>query len=429
MKLHHLSTIAAATALLAACGGSSDDNSPARGELLDPAAEVATLTAAQIDAANPMQSASGSARCDVQVVALNYATVGAKGEDGANASGVLLMPAGDDPACAGPAPLVAYARGTNALKTRTLADPNDGETASLIAFFAAQGYAVVATDYLGYAKSNYAYHPYLHADSEASSVIDSVRAAASVAGDRLSGQLMFTGYSQGGHASMAAQRAAEAQDPIEGFDVIAGAHLAGPYNLGTALSLPTPTAGAQLFLPFMVTAWQHTYGNIYDKASDAFQTPYDSAIESWFPTLNLTELYTNLRMDLPAASALDLIMQPEFMAKTRSQSNALYQAGVNNSFLGWTPTAPVLLCGGAGDPVVPPAIHQNVLKADFDARNVIHVSSVDVDPLIQATFGIDGKAPTDPASPEFATYYGNYHSPYEPIFCYAAARQFFDSAR
>ena len=39
--------------------------------------------------------------------------------------------------------------------------------------YAAQGYAVVATDYLGYAKSNYSFHPYLHADSEASSVIDS----------------------------------------------------------------------------------------------------------------------------------------------------------------------------------------------------------------------------------------------------------------
>ena len=39
----------------------------------------------------------------------------------------------------------------------------------LAAMYAAQGYAVVATDYLGYAKSTFPYHPYLHADSEARS--------------------------------------------------------------------------------------------------------------------------------------------------------------------------------------------------------------------------------------------------------------------
>ncbi len=67
-------------------------------------------------------------------------------------------------------------------------------------------------DYLGYAKSTYAFHPYLHADSQATTVIDSVRAARNAAdavGAKLSGKVMFTGYSQGGHASMAAHRAAE----------------------------------------------------------------------------------------------------------------------------------------------------------------------------------------------------------------------------
>ena len=69
----------------------------------------------------------------------------------------------------------------------------------LAAMYAAQGYAVVATDYLGFAKSAYTYHPYLHADSEASSVIDSIRAArnaATTVGATL-WQVMLTGYSQG----------------------------------------------------------------------------------------------------------------------------------------------------------------------------------------------------------------------------------------
>lgn len=431
MMLPRLTLLAAVAALLVACGGSDDRLS--RGALIDPPKVVATLSTAQIDAMvanNGLQGLTGAAQCDVKVIALNYATIGARSER-TNASGVLLAPTGEPgSACAiDPAPLVAYARGTDANKSRALADPADPETGLLVAFLAAQGYAVVATDYLGYAESDYPFHPYLHADSEATSVIDSVRAARHAraeAGLQLSGKVMFSGYSQGGHASMASQRAAEGRYTSE-INVVAGAHLAGPYNLGQALSLPTPTAGAQLFLPFIVTAWQQVYGNIYNRPSDAFQPAYADSIATWFPTTDVTSLYTQLRMDLPAAEALDLIMQPAFMDGVRGQGdNPLYQAGVRNSFLGWTPKTPVLLCGGAGDPVVPPAVHQDPLKADLDARGVENVASVDVDDAIQAVFG---PAPVDPATPEFATYYGNYHGSYEPPFCLAAARELFDAVR
>jgi len=209
MKYFRLTCVAAAAVLLVACGGSDD---PDRGSLIDPPAVMTTLTAAQIDAgtsSSGLQAITGKAKCDVKVVALNYATVGAKAGENTNASGVMLVPAGS---CSTAAPLIAYAKGTDVQKPRTLANPQDSETFLLAAMYAAQGYAVVATDYLGFAKSGYSYHPYLHADSETTTVIDSVRAARNAAGTvgaNLSGKVMFTGYSQGGHASMAAQRAAE----------------------------------------------------------------------------------------------------------------------------------------------------------------------------------------------------------------------------
>lgn len=71
MTLFRLSCVAAAAALLVACGGSDDS---VRGELIDPPAVVTTLTAAQIDAttaASGLQALSGKAKCDVKVVALN----------------------------------------------------------------------------------------------------------------------------------------------------------------------------------------------------------------------------------------------------------------------------------------------------------------------------------------------------------------------
>ena len=431
MTYFRLTCVAAAAALLVACGGSDDDE---RGELVDPPAVLATLTAAQIDASTAssgLQPLTGKARCDVKVVGLNYATVGAKNED-TNASGVMLVPAGS---CTAAAPLVAYAKGTDVQKPRTLANPQDSETFLLAAMYAAQGYAVVATDYLGYAKSTYSFHPYLHADSEATAVIDSVRAArhaASTVGASLSGKVMFTGYSQGGHASMAAQRAAE-RDYGSEFNVVAGAHLAGPYNLSGSLRLPDAIAGVQFFAPFFVTAWQKVYGDVYTDVKQVFKAPYSDYIENLLPspTLNYTTLLTS--GTLPGGTpnqARDALFQSDYLAGARtSNTHPLYLAARKNDLLGWTPKAPVLLCGGAGDPTVPPAVHQAVLKADFDSRGVTNVTSVDVDPAIQATFGQGGKAPTDPSSPAFASYYGAYHGTYEPPFCHVQARALFDKVK
>jgi pimeloyl-ACP methyl ester carboxylesterase len=432
------SLCAVALAALAACGGG--DNTPSRGTLLEAPTTVATLTAAGIDAATAasgLQGLTGKALCDVKVVALNYATVGAAGENtiaGAtiNASGVMLVPTG---ACTQAAALVAYAKGTDVQKPRTLANPTDGETFLLAAMYAAQGYAVVATDYLGFAKSNYSYHPYLHADSEASSVIDSIRAARNatpLVGGSLSGKVMLTGYSQGGHSSMAAHRAAERDNAAE-INVVAGAHLAGPYNLSGSLLVPGAIAGYQFFVPYLVTAWQKVYGNVYASVTTAFKAPYASYVETLLPspTLTYTTLVTSGK--LPGAGgespaqARDLMFQSAFLTDIQSNSNSgAYLDAKKNDLLGWSPKSRLMMCGGAGDPTVPPAVHMSVAKVDFDNRALTNVTSVDVDPYIQATYG---PAPTDPTLPAFATYYGSYHGSYEPPFCHAQAKALFDTLK
>ena len=432
MTYFRLTCVATAAVLLVACGGS---DGPQRGDLVDAPATLATLTAAQIDAATAgsgLQAISGKAKCDVKVVGLNYSTVGARAGEQTNSSGVMLVPAGS---CTGAAALVAYAKGTDVQKPRTLANPQDSETFLLAAMYAAQGYAVVATDYLGFAKSGYSYHPYLHADSEATSVIDSVRAARNAAGTvgaTLSGKVMFTGYSQGGHSSMAAQRAAE-RDYGNEFNVVAGAHLAGPYNLSGSLRIPDAIAGVQFFVPYLVTAWQKVYGNVYTDVKDVFKAPYSGYIENLLPnpTLNYTTLVTT--GTLPAGTpnqARDALFQSAFITGSQtSTTHPLYLAAKKNDLLGWTPKARVMLCGGAGDPTVPPAVHMAVMKADFDSRGVTNVSTVDVDAAIQATYGPGGKAPTDPTSAAFATYYSSYHGTYEPPFCHAQAKAVFDTVK
>ena len=435
LKRHHLTAVAIAS-LLVACGGGSSEPTPTslRGTLIDAPNVLTTLTAAQINAgtaSSGLQPISGAAKCDVKVVALNYNTVGVAGEL-TNASGVMLVPAGS---CTASSALIAYAKGTDVQKPRTLANPADSETFLLAAMYAAQGYTVVATDYLGFAKSAYAYHPYLHADSEASAVIDSIRAArnaASTVGASLSGKVMVTGYSQGGHSSMAAHRAIERDNATE-INLVGGAHLAGPYNLSGSSKIPNAIAGVQFFVPYLVTAYQKIYKNIYSSPSVAFKAPYDSYIETLLPspTLTYTTLVTSGK--LPGANgetpnqARDAIFQTAFTADIQTNNNSPFiLAAKKNDLLGWNPKSKLLLCGGAGDPTVPPAVHQVVMKADFDSRGLSNVSSVDVDATVQAIFGPGGKAPMDPTSAAFATYYGSYHGGYEPPLCHAQAKAFFD---
>jgi pimeloyl-ACP methyl ester carboxylesterase len=428
-----LSAVGAAV-LLAACGGSDSNHN---GVLLETPAVVTTMTTAQLDAAGTsagLIAISGAAKCDVKVVSLNYVTPGAKGE-ASNASGVLLLPTGTGANCTAAAPLVAYAKGTDVQKTRTLANPTDGETFLLAAMYAAQGYAVVATDYLGFAKSGYSYHPYLHAASEATSVIDSIRAArnaAQVLGSSLNGKVMLTGYSQGGHSSMAAHR--EIEKNLSGeFNVVAGAHLAGPYNLSGSMTSGTVIAGYQFFVPYFIAAWQKIYGNLYSNVTTAFKAPYSGWIETLLPSSTLS--YTTLVTTGPAAGqfwlpgalgqtptqARDEVFQAAFIADitTNPNTNPVVAAAKQNDLLDWSPKSKVLLCGGSGDPTVPPALHQAVMKAAFDAKGLTNVTSVDVNPYIEGVFGaLKTSAP--------ATFYGNYHGTYEPPFCHAQARGLFD---
>lgn len=414
-----LSAVGAAV-LLAACGGSDTNHN---GQLLETPASIFTMTKAQLDGSG-LIGLSGAAKCDVQVVPLNYVTPGAKGE-ASNASGVLLLPTGTG--CTGPAPLVAYAKGTDVQKTHTLANPADSETGLLAAMYAGQGYAVVATDYLGFAKSAYSYHPYLHAASEATSVIDSIRAArnaAKVLNASLSGKVMLTGYSQGGHSSMAAHR--EIEKNLSGeITVVAGAHLAGPYNMSGSMKLTDAIAGYQFFVPYLVTAWQKIYGNLYSDVKAAFKAPYSDYIETLLPsaTLNYTTLVTSGK--LPGINgetpnqARDAVFQAAFVKDiTDNPNNTVVAAAKQNDLLDWAPKAPTLLCGGKSDPTVPPAVHQAVAKAGFDKQGLTNVTSVDVDPFIVAAYG-----------PITMANIGNYHGGYEPPFCHAQALGLFNKVK
>lgn len=363
--------------LTAACG----DDDRGRGDAVG-VTDVATLTKADIDrstGAGGLSQLSGPALCDVAIKQVVYETVGAKGEAGVQASAALLVPGGAG--CSGPFPLVAYTKGTDFIRARTLASATDPETALLVGMLAARGYAVVATDYIGFARSEYPYHPYLNAESEAASNLDAIRVAQNTLpsyGAPLNGNVLLTGYSQGGHSSMATQRLIE-RDAPNGVRIAAAGHSSGPYNLtgsflaGIAL-LPAGTVGSSGFVPYTVTGYQKTYGNVYAAPTDYFKEPYATGIESFFPgTLGLNELYTSGRLPVNIG---DLVTD-RFVADLQNPQTGLRQALDANTLLGYVPRSPTLLCGGARDPVV---LFKNAQDAQsaFQAAGVA-VSVVDVE--------------------------------------------------
>ena len=386
---------------------------------------VGKLTAAQLDSITAqynLEPLPGSAQCDVTVAQIDYLTSGVQLGETTNSSGAVLIPSGTN--CPGPFPLIVFGRATVLEKAQANADLTNPTTEFLMTFFAAQGYAVVATDFLGYALSKYPYHPYTHAATEASCMIDSIRAAREASlslGLKLNDKIMISGYSQGGHASMATQREIEQANSGE-FNLVAVANLAGPYNISGALSYGAahPINGVESIVPFQIVSYQNIYGNAYAQTSDVFNSPYDSYIATLFPTLLSPDaLSALLPTGSPAQTQAAMFKAAYITDLAGNPNNTAIVDGKIQDLLAWNPKSPTILCGGSGDPTVSFAINAQTAYNDFKSRGVTSVSLVDVDSEIQQKYG----------GLDAVTYGLEYHGELEPPFCLQKAKQSFDPYR
>ncbi|MFD4433906.1 lipase family protein, partial [Nocardia sp. NPDC058497] len=135
------------------------------------------------------------------------------------ASGALYLPEGEAPA--GGWPVIAYDHGTTGLGAGCggQSDPAgapwpESQAAQdvFLRHLVAQGYAVVAPDYLGLGRFDTGPHPYLEVRSEATATIDLVRAARA-ANPNLSRTWTAVGASQGGHAALSTAHVQQSYAP------------------------------------------------------------------------------------------------------------------------------------------------------------------------------------------------------------------------
>ncbi|QBG86336.1 alpha/beta hydrolase [Xanthomonas oryzae] len=331
---------------------------PSRGTVLQ-SSVMARFSAKTIAAMHAAGSNAVEPNCDVRVVELTYSTVGVNGEP-ATASAALLVPSGKR--CQGPYPLLAWGHATETRRDAEQAKiiSNDRTDNPLVTEFASNGYVVVSTDYIGLGKSNYTFHPYLHAATEASAIVDSLRASRNFLRQEnipLSGRVMLSGNSQGAHAAMAAQREIETRLTHE-FNLVASAPISGPYALSQSFldswsgrnAVGESTFGVML-ASYAIVGMQRAYKNIYVAPDQVFQPPWAAKIESNFPGKSDS---TELVASLPSVDQVTHYFQPWFYKDfVNNPNNAFRRDLVRNDLLDWIPRTPTLLCGSNNDATVP----------------------------------------------------------------------------
>lgn len=299
------------------------------------------------------------------------------------ASGLLVLPsrAVDTPSF----PVVVYQHGTSVRPELIPSDPTAPER-ELIFGLAAAGFITLAPDYLGLGESR-GFHPYVHAESEASAAIDLIRAFQAYATTQAfswDNQLYITGYSQGGHASMALHRAIES-DPNAEFSVTAASHMSGPYSisevmLDLALSEVPYFFPAYLFNTFL--SYNYVY-ELYESIEAVVAPPYVAMVDSFSRgEITLEELNNRAVIKLTAENGVPRtrdLFQDSLRENIRTPGHPMLVALQENDVFNWTPQAPTRILYCTADDQVP---FRNAIITDsiMQRNGTSDLLTVDVNP-------------------------------------------------
>jgi hypothetical protein len=478
-------------------GSSASPGTPARGALIDnPPALTASFTPdalLALLAGNPLGQTflqlAYTPKCSINIYHLTYDTADPTGNI-TPASGALMIPNGSNSGCSGGLPVVLYAHGTTTDRNFDISQLNasdNDEGVLLAAVFAAEGYIVVAPNYLGYDTSTLGYHTYLIAAQQSQEMIDALTASRSALGavgngSSDGGKLFVTGYSEGGYVAMATQSAMQSA----GMAVTAGAPMSGPYALaafGDAIFEGQVNASATVNVALLVRGYQNAYGDLYTQAGDLYASPYDSTVPTLLPsTTSVADLqsmgqfpsalfdstppsasyavYTPATSPAALASIFaagfgsnfliinsyrsdylaDALADPDggFPSVTTglppaSPGNTLRQHLKTNDLRNWSPAVPTLLCGGSSDPTVfffNTALMQNYWTSHTPAVApvILDIDSAPTsgDPYatLKNEFSV-AKGLVSAAGGEAAVL-ADYHATLVPPFCLSAVKSFFD---
>lgn len=315
----------------------------------------------------------------IDIYRVTYNTRGSDGNPDV-ASGLFMLPSEID----GPLPIMIYQHGTTDGKDDVPSNLQGGY--QLGAIFAGKGMAVLAPDFLGMGVSK-GFHPYVHADTEASAAVDMLEALRSYMTTQeieWNDQLFITGYSQGGHAAMAVHRYLQFLLPDK-YTVTASLPMSGPYSLSGVMRDVAFGDGPFSFPAYMVystRALKEINPFLYEDESVIFKEEFLPAIEEFIASGNglfdlneslVASLIANYGSAIPKELFLD-----SFRTVVESENNHPFNIALRESDLyDWTPEAPVLMLYCTSDDQVS---YRNSIVADsvMNLNGAEDVRAVDV---------------------------------------------------
>lgn len=502
---HRIAIASLVSLLLSACSGSDDDGGTPPPPDPDPTAERGDLigepqlaasyspeellaVAVSNDVAALLLETVLAPECAIDVYRFTYQTVDPAGNL-TPASAALMVPNDAGTACQGGRPIVLYAHGTNtdvAFNMADLESSNNTEALLMAGLFAADGYIVVAPNYVGYDGSPLGYHPYLNADQQSKDVIDALAAArsalpvASAPDTSDSGRLLVTGYSQGGYVAMATHRALQES----GASVTASAPMSGPYATSAfadAIFQGRVTGGSPVNLTLLLTSYQNAYGDLYANPTDAFESQYAGDIEGLLPSsASLSELVdqglipddalfsstppdaayadmtpattpANLAPVFATGFGADHLLTNQFRLAFLQDADAHPDGGFPtrvdglppaapenpfrialkaNDLRNWTPASPMLLCAGNMDPAVL-YLNTELMQGFWSSETAVSV--LDIDSPVESNDPYESQKEQFAAAKELLELAGgddevlqNYHAGLVAPFCLSAVKSYFD---
>lgn len=254
------------------------------------------------------------------------------------ASGLLALPRG-----AAPSRIVSFHHGTS---TSREAVPSrldvTGAAASIL--FAGNGYMLLAPDYLGLGDSA-RIHGYYVTPEHVAAVTALIAAARQLPGAP-DAPVFLSGFSQGGHVTLAAMRDMEAR----GEAVLAAAPVAAALdirNISLAAALKGGAPSHSLYLAYLAWSHAHHYGHALDTALTA---EYAALVENLYGTPHEPDEIVAALPENPRE-----MFTPEFLAAfDEGGSHWLLDTIATAGLTAWTPQAPLrLYCGTADADVVP----------------------------------------------------------------------------
>lgn len=336
---------------------------------------VASLTPVQVDTQSRVvyntDSALQLAKYPVDQYNITYTSTDPRTDKQIEVTGRAYLPSG-----AGKGPLMVFGPGTTGPgplcaptleKTRA---KNWGRYDNLLSFYAGQGYAVAMTDY-PFRSGEAAISTYFIGEAEGRAMLDLARTMKSFKSDSkyrsspVGDQIFYSGYSQGGHAALWAEKVRSKYAPeINNSGVV----LFAPATDLHKTFYDSVYGATTVWLPAYLYAAYLDYYGMKTPASQIFNEPFASSIEldARDYCIDDVEPSTTGKKYFGTSATAGKLFTPEFIAALRARNVALvspeWSKLMQQNLAGEPIDPPVLVISGKSDLVILSSAQKDLAK-------------------------------------------------------------------